>query len=352
MPRDWFRAVAVPLLNLTYRTGGYRALGTVYAGCGVIFSLHRVVAPNYPSLHPAHLLHSDLLDDILGAVRGLGWDIVSIEEVRDRLMSGKSVNYLRNRRFVCFTLDDGYADTLTVALPIFRKYHAPICVYVTTGIVERSIFYWWGANQELILKSERVELPSLEGFGSTMLYGRTLQEKQAAYLALDSQCHRWGDRLIPVLRELYSRNGVNPRQCLDRDALSVPQLRHLATDPLVTVGSHCVTHQRLSLMADDELSYEVQEGRRKLEGWVGLEVSHLAYPFGLSDACGEREFETARQAGFQTAVTTRPGNVFPQHRDYLHCLPRRSIPMSGFALRNALFGVATILRNDSRVQLR
>jgi hypothetical protein len=202
IPRDSMRAVATPLLNLAYRSGIYRALGAIYAGCGVIFNLHRVVEAHSPVLHPSHLLRSDILDDILAAVRKLGWDIVGIQEVRDRLTSSKSAKRAPTRRFVCFTLDDGYADSLTVALPIFRKYRAPICVYVTTGIVERSIFYWWGANQELILKSERLELPSLEGSGSTVLYGQTLEEKQAAYYTLDALCHQWGDRFIPVLSEL------------------------------------------------------------------------------------------------------------------------------------------------------
>lgn len=34
-----------------------------------------------------------------------------------------------------------------------------------------------------------------------------------------------------------------------------------------------------------------------------------------------------KNAGFKTATTTRIGNIFPEHKDHLECLPR--IPISG-----------------------
>ena len=40
------------------------------------------------------------------------------------------------QRFASFTTDDGYADNLTVALPLFRKYRAPLCVYIPTGQID------------------------------------------------------------------------------------------------------------------------------------------------------------------------------------------------------------------------
>jgi hypothetical protein len=38
-----------------------------------------------------------------------------------------------------------------------------------------------------------------------------------------------------------------------------------------------------------------------------------------------REFHLARQAGFVSAMTSRPGHVFSNHRAHLHALPRVSI---------------------------
>ena len=163
------RKAVIPILNVAYHSGLYRAVGSVYAGRGVIFSMHRFAAPGQCVLHPGHVLGTDVLDETLGTVRRLGWDIVTIDEVYDRLageMPTKGSGILRSRRFACFTSDDGFADNLTLALPVFRKHKAPLCVYIATGQVERTIFYWAGANEELILKSDRIELPAICGCGA------------------------------------------------------------------------------------------------------------------------------------------------------------------------------------------
>jgi peptidoglycan/xylan/chitin deacetylase (PgdA/CDA1 family) len=54
-------------------------------------------------------------------------------------------------------------------------------------------------------------------------------------------------------------------------------------------------------------------------------VVHLAYPYGDKLAAGIREFRLARAAGYKTAVTTRPGMIFPESADHLTALPRVSL---------------------------
>lgn len=54
-------------------------------------------------------------------------------------------------------------------------------------------------------------------------------------------------------------------------------------------------------------------------------MRHFAYPHGDVTAAGEREFETAREIGFNSAVTTRPGLVDNHHADQLTALPRVSL---------------------------
>jgi peptidoglycan/xylan/chitin deacetylase (PgdA/CDA1 family) len=347
------RKAAIPILNLAYYSGIYNIFGSVYGGCGVIFSMHRVAEPGRPTLHPGHVIHADVLDKILGTVRRLGWEFVSVDEVHARLTSNGGANRSAThepRRFACFTSDDGYADNLTQALPIFRKYRAPLCVYIATGQIDRSLFYWAGTNEELVLKTDRIDLPPIGDSSPRTLLARTFEEKVATYQALDQLCHKLGDAFFSILREVYKKNGVDPQANLDRLALTRAQARELASDQLVTIGCHTVTHPRLSQLSEGEARLEMEQGRSLLESWLGVEVRHFAYPFGRRDACGPREFALAQQVGFKTAVTTRQGNIFPEHREYLECLPRRSVPLSCFGLRNLLYGVETIINNDQRIQ--
>jgi peptidoglycan/xylan/chitin deacetylase (PgdA/CDA1 family) len=54
-------------------------------------------------------------------------------------------------------------------------------------------------------------------------------------------------------------------------------------------------------------------------------IEHFAYPYGDKTAAAAREFALARNAGFKTAVTTRPGMIFSSAADHLTALPRVSL---------------------------
>jgi len=58
---------------------------------------------------------------------------------------------------------------------------------------------------------------------------------------------------------------------------------------------------------------------------LGRPVWHFAYPYGAPTTAGPREFAIARELGFKSAVTTRPGMIFAEHREHLHALPRLSM---------------------------
>jgi peptidoglycan/xylan/chitin deacetylase (PgdA/CDA1 family) len=326
------------LSDVASLSGLYRLTARKYGGVGTIFTLHRVAKSGYPILYPGYMIHADALDAALRATRRAGWDIVGLDEMADRLERGDSV-----RRFACFTLDDGYLDNLRVALPVFRAHRAPFAVYICTGLLDRTVFYWWGGLEELVRANERIEFTPPGGSAARVLTARTWEEKLRAYDSLDELCHKTGPG---VARDLFARYGIDEKAALDRDALTPAQARELAADPLVTIGAHTMTHPRLIQLSDDDAYRELHQGKRLLEETLGVEVRHLAYPFGGPDACGKREVEFARQAGYRTAVTTRWGNVFPAHRDYLHCLPRRGAPANRIELRNMLSGAETRLRRQ------
>jgi peptidoglycan/xylan/chitin deacetylase (PgdA/CDA1 family) len=109
---------------------------------------------------------------------------------------------------------------------------------------------------------------------------------------------------------------------VDREALTPRQLQDIARHPLVTIGGHTTTHCNLARASAAAVRSEMAENRKFLEELTGTTIGHNAYPFGHSGACGEREAEISRSLGFRTAVTTRAGTLFPEHRHHLHALPR------------------------------
>jgi peptidoglycan/xylan/chitin deacetylase (PgdA/CDA1 family) len=322
------------LFDVLYYTRTLHLLQPRRSGVGIIFLLHRVVPAGTPILASDLVVQGNFLDEMLQYVRRLGWDIVSVGEVRRRLLERQ-----KGPNFACFTFDDGYLDNLTVALPIFRKHRAPMCVYITTGLVDRTNFLWWPVLEQMLLKRDQIET-NPDG-RKEILRNKTLEQKINAYWKflplLDG-----GLRTEPVLMELFRRNGMDPAATLSPLVLDWRQARELAADPLVEIGCHTVSHRPLAAMEHDELVRELTDSREILQKKLSQKVLHLSYPYGRKTECSKREFQVARDVGFQTAMTTRPGNIFPAHRDHLTALPRLNICGGRSAslrlIREGLFG--------------
>jgi peptidoglycan/xylan/chitin deacetylase (PgdA/CDA1 family) len=69
----------------------------------------------------------------------------------------------------------------------------------------------------------------------------------------------------------------------------------------------------------------MRDSRSRIENELQKPALHFAYPYGDKPAAAAREFAMARALGFKTAVTTRPGMVFPENAAHMTALPRISL---------------------------
>jgi peptidoglycan/xylan/chitin deacetylase (PgdA/CDA1 family) len=119
----------------------------------------------------------------------------------------------------------------------------------------------------------------------------------------------------------------------------------------VTIGAHTVNHVMLAKVSASSARAEMDMSRRVIEAALGLRVEHLCYPVGDATSAGPREFTLAADLGFKTAVTTRPGVLYEEHREFLTALPRISINgeyQQMRYLRVLLSGSATAVWNRFR----
>ena len=84
---------------------------------------------------------------------------------------------------------------------------------------------------------------------------------------------------------------------------------------------------------------EVEGGIAAIANKLGIRADHFAYPYGYKAAVGAREFEIVRSLSCKTAVTTRPGMLFADHRNHLTALPRISV--NGLYQKLNYFGALT-----------
>jgi len=309
-------------LGALYFTGAHYLLRPIFSGVGAIFMLHHVRPRRDGEFQPNRHLEvaPEFLRAMLAHLRSRGIDIITIDEVHQRLIER---NF--SRRFACFTLDDGYRDNRDFALPLMREFEAPFTVFVASDFAQGTGRLWWIALEMVIAKSSSIEL----AIGGTMtrLDTSTPAAKQAAFDRLHDHL-----RSLPgegdIHREigaLCARHGVDEAAVCRELCMSFDELKPFAQEKLITVGAHSITHCNLARQPKEIARSEMVTSRARIEDALQRPVLHLAYPYGDKIAAGAREFALAQAAGFKTAVTTRPGMIFPESASHLTALPRVSL---------------------------
>ena len=303
-------------------TGLYRLAGRLARGNGAVLMFHQVRPwrPATPGFSPNRLLEitPEFLDAALTVSRAAGFDIVSMDEALRRT-GGRG-----ERAFVALAFDDGYRDTLEFALPVLERHRAPFTVYVATGFADRAAGMWWLELEEALRRADAVEVA--DGDLSLALPTRTPREKAAAYERL-YWALRAGDeaRLLRVVSALAARHGVDGAALVGALCMDWPEIVALARHPLAAIGAHTVNHRMLAKWPVDVARAEMGRSKARIEREIGLPVRHFAYPVGDAASAGAREFALALELGFASAVTTRPGMIFPAHRSHRTALPRLSV---------------------------
>ena len=335
-------------LESLYFSGAHIALRPFVGGVGAILTLHHVRPPRPDRFQPNRLLEVSpgFLTRVIKALRRSDLDLVSLDEMHRRMVEGDF-----SRRFACLTFDDGYRDTLQWAYPILKEAGVPFAIYVPTSFPDRLGELWWLVLEAVIARNDRVGLAI--GGRDRKFDCRTVAEKRALFDEL-----YWWLRSRPMeaelreaVRNLAAFYHVDIAAFCSELCMSWRELAELATDPLVTIGAHTVTHPTLAKLTKDNARSEMDLSRSVIEAALAVRPQHLSYPFGDRTSAGAREFEIAAELGFKTAVTTRPGVLFPEHARRLMALPRISLNGDYQRIRYVrvlLSGAATAMWNGFR----
>ncbi len=337
-------------LETLYFSGAHLALRPFVGGVGAILTLHHVRPPRPDRFQPNRLLEvtPEFLERVVRYLRRSRLDLVSLDEMHRRLTEGDFA-----RRFVCITIDDGYRDTLQWAYPILKDIEAPFAVYIPTSFPDRLGELWWLALEAVVARNSARQ-PADRRRGAAGSIARTVAEKRDLFeqlYRLGAQPHDRGRAARASVRDLSARYHVDIAAFCDELCMNWDELATLAADPLVTIGAHTVNHVMLAKVPERSARSEMEMSRSVIEASLGVRPEHLSYPVGDPTSAGPREFRIAAELGFKTAVTTRPGVLFPEHRDHLMALPRISLNGEHQQLRYVrvlLSGAATAMWNGFR----
>jgi peptidoglycan/xylan/chitin deacetylase (PgdA/CDA1 family) len=149
-----------------------------------------------------------------------------------------------NEPLVAVTFDDGYVSVIENALPELQQRGIPAAIFVPTG--------------------------------------------------------SWGERpgWIKSPGHPFSQERVVSRE----------ELKRLAAEPLVTIGSHTVSHSNLLRLSVQEASRELAASKAELENLLGRPIEWFSFPYGAHDSSLVR---LALETGYRRLFTIEPTLMDP-----------------------------------------
>jgi peptidoglycan/xylan/chitin deacetylase (PgdA/CDA1 family) len=253
--------------------------------------------------------------------------VIDIHTITDGLKSGRLP-----RRAVAITFDDGYLDNLQIAKPLLAANSLPATVFAVSGSLGQE--FWWDRLARIIFGPAVLpEHLMLSICGQTFTW--SMLDKNQAALTKDSPSprHRLLDQLYHRLAALPAERPflltqvqqwaetAEPVPPATSRMMTAVELRELASDSLLTVGSHTASHPALSSLRPAQQQAELRHSRQTLTEILGQPVTILSYPHGDNNA---EIRQLAQRAGYQLACASRNGIVHRRQDPF--GLPRFWVP--------------------------
>ena len=185
--------------------------------------------------------HKPTVTQLEASVRQLlrdGFRFVTSDELYACIQSGQHPG----GRLVHLSLDDGWSSNFSAVSYVVQTYDIPVTIFVSSGPVTIG-YFWWSL---------------------------------AEYLPLNVA---WLKAIDEELRQKTISDALGTA-FPEREALTVQQLRDLASNPRVTIGAHTVNHVILPTCDSITARDEIVGSREELQSWIGKPVVYFAYPNG------------------------------------------------------------------------
>lgn len=227
-------------------------------------------------------------------------EFIAIDKVPERMRNQKR----GCKPFGVITFDDGYEDNYTYAYPILKKLGIPFVIYVSVNLVNNHTPIWnyplimekivW-KNAELDINGKHYDCktPEQKNYTFHQLKGLLFS---LPYIHLQEEFER--------LFSEYLTDDVFPQ-----NTLTWKQIEEMSKDSLCTIGSHTMSHCRLTITDEASLQYELGESKKVLEQHIGKQVEHLSYPYGWKTDVSAEAIAFAQIAGYKIALRSFGGPV-------------------------------------------
>ena len=226
------------------------------------------------------------------------YKIISLKQFNDIIDKNQ-----KNEKIAVITIDDGWQNNINL-LDIVRKYKVHITIFITTSAVEQGNFWF--------------EYVTNKG-------GKSIKKEKIRIKKLDE--NSFNAELMAL------KSGVS----LDKSAITKDELIRISKEPLVTIGSHSVSHHSLPYSSNYVQKVELLNSKKILEDWIGKTINYFSYPNGdYSD-----QLKTlAKECGYELCFSTETYHIELNEIDRFS-IPRRCVNDNAgyFEALSKIFGI-------------
>ena len=227
------------------------------------------------------------------------YPVIDLAVAVEDLKSGRNPD-----RAVVITVDDGFAGTLGVAVPVLQEESMPATVYVTTYYVEHQVPVFRLAMQYLFWRALRDGKSALQAVshlpGGDAPEGRRMWAMiEAGERMPDESCR---DRLLAQVADALAVDTAELESTRKLTLMSPSEVSALSQAG-IDVQLHTHRH-RLPVGDVAALERELDENQSRLQSMTGKRAWHLCYPSGKFDAS---QWPALQAWGVSSATTCIPG---------------------------------------------
>ncbi|WP_119421197.1 polysaccharide deacetylase family protein [Desertibaculum subflavum] len=199
-------------------------------------------------------------------------------------------------RPLLITLDDGWADNASAALPILREAGLPSLMFAVSEGIGRPHPFWWEVltSARLIGRLGAADMAALwQGAGGG---GPPPPPDARGIQALVDRLYRVDEAARAALIEPYRQAVAAAGE--QRQTVTAEELKAMPAGGMA-IGSHGASHTPLDSLPDPEADLALS--RRTLGDWLGEPPATFSFPNGRYDA---KALSAARDVGFKLIFTS------------------------------------------------
>jgi len=213
------------------------------------------------------------------------------------------------------TFDDGYRNTIEHALPICEKFGIKPLLFIATGHIDSGKPFWFD-RLDYALQQNMGGIISIEYESVNYTFDTTTRETlKVCYQQFRDDCKKFFNDDIKMnhlfnalSHKLEIRSGKALCDiCKHDDWSSIATwllLREAVRGDRIDIASHTVDHWRLNSLTPEQILFQLQQSKIRIENELGIKCDYFCYPNGNYNALA---INLVKKSGYIAAFSTDAG---------------------------------------------